>query len=596
MLFSTMSDEEIDECDYEYHPPGLHEFIPDGISSFDCTRPSVTDSDLCIWHHQEKEKDPQTIIEARSSQPESLNGAYLRDLFLNNVFHSSVGEKRRTFEDCHFRSCILNSADLSAAWLISVDFTEATLIDADLQNARLESAVLHDVNARRANFSNALLSGADFSNANLTDATFTDSHLSRADLSQTVISNPDFKESDLENVNFTEASISNADFTESNIDSIILSDVHASGSVNLSGCDLQECDLSNAKLDLVDLTNADLQRADLSGAHLGYTDLSGADLKDATLDDAYLMGANLDEANLRDASLRNTVLSDANLRDIDAMFADFSESSLYHADFSNSDLRRAKFQDSVLEGVNFQNVDLRGTNLKSSLLYNTIFENSIITKQTIFDADCVYETESDDCLKERAKEWGLKTQNQVNSLEKAEWVYRRLEKLHDENALSEEVRQFHISKEEAERKRLREDIREASWWERETWGTAGLWGTKTIMKHISNHGESVKRVLGAWAIVILWFWLLFTVSGGIKDTEGNTYWIPITSLSDLATWSGIETLFLNLYFSVITFSTLGYGDLSPHGPLSRTFVAVESLAGAVLVALLIYVLGRRVAR
>ncbi|MFB6176932.1 MAG: ion channel [Halobaculum sp.] len=46
----------------------------------------------------------------------------------------------------------------------------------------------------------------------------------------------------------------------------------------------------------------------------------------------------------------------------------------------------------------------------------------------------------------------------------------------------------------------------------------------------------------------------------------------------------------------ITFSTIGYGNLAPHGFWSQLFVGIESLAGAVLVALFIFVLGRRTAR
>jgi hypothetical protein len=53
---------------------------------------------------------------------------------------------------------------------------------------------------------------------------------------------------------------------------------------------------------------------------------------------------------------------------------------------------------------------------------------------------------------------------------------------------------------------------------------------------------------------------------------------------------------LNIYFSCITFSTSGYGDLSPAALGTRALVFVESLIVAALVALLVFVLGRRVAR
>lgn len=90
------------------------------------------------------------------------------------------------------------------------------------------------------------------------------------------------------------------------------------------------------------------------------------------------------------------------------------------------------------------------------------------------------------------------------------------------------------------------------------------------------------------------FGLAYPFVGGIKDSRGTRY--QIAPLSELATLEGLNDLLLNVYFSEITFSTIGYGDLSPAAPGTRALVFVESLIGAVLVALLVFVLGRRVAR
>ena len=52
--------------------------------------------------------------------------------------------------------------------------------------------------------------------------------------------------------------------------------------------------------------------------------------------------------------------------------------------------------------------------------------------------------------------------------------------------------------------------------------------------------------------------------------------------------------FLNcLYFSVITFTTLGYGDFQPAVGLSRFFVSLEAIIGAFTMALFAYTLGRK---
>ncbi|WP_248908843.1 ion channel [Halocatena marina] len=55
-------------------------------------------------------------------------------------------------------------------------------------------------------------------------------------------------------------------------------------------------------------------------------------------------------------------------------------------------------------------------------------------------------------------------------------------------------------------------------------------------------------------------------------------------------------MLLNVYFSVTTFSTIMDVDLAPAGPGARVLVAGESIAGALLVALLVFVLGWQIAR
>jgi hypothetical protein len=52
--------------------------------------------------------------------------------------------------------------------------------------------------------------------------------------------------------------------------------------------------------------------------------------------------------------------------------------------------------------------------------------------------------------------------------------------------------------------------------------------------------------------------------------------------------------FLNcLYFSVVTFATLGYCDLQPAIGLSRFFVSLELIIGAITMVLFVYTFARR---
>lgn len=57
----------------------------------------------------------------------------------------------------------------------------------------------------------------------------------------------------------------------------------------------------------------------------------------------------------------------------------------------------------------------------------------------------------------------------------------------------------------------------------------------------------------------------------------------------------IQTFFKTLYFSVVTFTTLGYGDLVPVGP-SRVVAAIEAFAGSFTLALFVVVFVKKMTR
>jgi hypothetical protein len=67
---------------------------------------------------------------------------------------------------------------------------------------------------------------------------------------------------------------------------------------------------------------------------------------------------------------------------------------------------------------------------------------------------------------------------------------------------------------------------------------------------------------------------------------------------DAADSEFINDPFDAIYFSTLTFTTLGLGDFQPAAgsELGRGLVLVEATIGAILIATFVFVLGRRAAR
>lgn len=95
-----------------------------------------------------------------------------------------------------------------------------------------------------------------------------------------------------------------------------------------------------------------------------------------------------------------------------------------------------------------------------------------------------------------------------------------------------------------------------------------------------GYGERPLRVIGAWVIVITLFSCIYARTGLIH-----------ASAPDKPAYDWISAL----YFSMVTFATLGYGDVISHGTY-RLLAAFEALIGAGLMSLFIVALARKFTR
>jgi hypothetical protein len=112
------------------------------------------------------------------------------------------------------------------------------------------------------------------------------------------------------------------------------------------------------------------------------------------------------------------------------------------------------------------------------------------------------------------------------------------------------------------------------------------WLTNVFLDAVAGFGERPQRTVALSAAVILASALVYPATAGLA--AGNDV-VRYATHGPAAAVDG-------LYFSVVTFATLGLGDVHPVGSLGRFVAASEGLAGALLTAIFVFSLGRRVTR
>ena len=106
---------------------------------------------------------------------------------------------------------------------------------------------------------------------------------------------------------------------------------------------------------------------------------------------------------------------------------------------------------------------------------------------------------------------------------------------------------------------------------------------------LCGYGEKPSRIIVASWMYILFNAIIFSFAGFQGGGAEYALNLNATALDNLAAFG------LSLYFSVVTYTTLGYGDLSPIG-WARPFAALEAYNGIVLNTLFMLTLFRKMTR
>ncbi len=243
-------------------------------------------------------------------------------------------------------------------------------------------------------------------------------------------------------------------------------------------------------------------------------------------------------------------LRGANLSGLVLYKKNFQGSDLSGADLSNARLEKVGFDESTLEGVDFegailQRVDLRRTtSLRGIRWYETILDGVRVPEIRPDELECCY------------------AQGPERDLEKATYVYRCLKEAYKRQG-NHDVAGLLYEREMTMRLRIARG-RERLW-------LGALWA-------LCGFGERPLRAVGVFLVSILAFGLAYMP-------------LELQGADGLIQGDFLESL----YFSTVTFSTLGYGDIRPVG-FARLLACTETLLGVFTISLFVFVFCRRMLR
>ncbi len=308
-----------------------------------------------------------------------------------------------------------------------------------------------------------------------------------------------------------------------------------SAELNLTGEDLSDLDLNAANLG-----GADLSGAELCGTHLERANLKMARLHEADLSGAILVGAELYKADLRGAFLTGADLSRAYLAQADLEGADLRGARLGEARLAEANLRGAVLAEAVLARADLSEVDLTGADLR---------------KADFSEADL------------HGLSYGAPAERRGRFL-----GIRGLDSCHGNALFVRDAKD--------------QDYLDAL--ERAIDATPGPWakGGKRLLFSawgLIDYGRSLGRPFLYAALLSFAFGLVY-----LADMRLGWGLIDYSDSS--------QDLLTPFYFSIETYTTLGFGEITPMHWLGELLVMLEVVLGYTTLGLLLSILANRVAR
>ena len=250
------------------------------------------------------------------------------------------------------------------------------------------------------------------------------------------------------------------------------------------------------------------------------------------------------------------ILSEIHFEGAILKHCNFQEGKIHNCFFEDTEILHSEFKGATVNNCNFDQANCTGINLRSAKLINCSFADTTIKDVTL-----------DSTIVDQKTTFGktLKTEKD-DSFHFASIEYKQIKEMYKNSSLHEIADHYHYREMVSKRKITKKS-------------SPMRWLNYFFGDLLCKYGTSFTRVL-------LWSALLIMICAALLSIDKSLLYQNVQTGS-----SFIDSL----YFSIVTFTTLGYGDFHAVGAM-RFVAAAEAFLGAALMALFTVIVARNIIR
>jgi hypothetical protein len=250
------------------------------------------------------------------------------------------------------------------------------------------------------------------------------------------------------------------------------------------------------------------------------------------------------------------ILSSIHFEGASLKYCNFQDGKMHDCYFEHADLFHAEFKNATLSDCNFHQATCNGINVRGTKLVNCNFSDASI-KDITFDSTIV----------DQKTGFGKKLKSeQEGHYRFASIEYKQIKEMFKNSSLHGLADEYHFREMVAKRK---------------------IRSVKHPLRFLGYvFGDLLCKYGTSFIRVLLWSFLLILFTALLHTQHGSLMYhnTPVEA-----------NFFDSLYFSIVTFTTLGYGDYHATG-IMRYLAAAEAFLGTALMALFTVIVARNVIR